>query len=52
MNTARLSAMLVKEYHDIKSNFTILSVLFVPLFLAVIFSRLDGEQDFALSFIF
>ncbi|MFP7495133.1 ABC transporter permease [Terribacillus saccharophilus] len=52
MNTARLSAMLVKEYHDLKSNFTILSVVIVPIFMAVLFSRMEGEKDFGLSFVF
>lgn len=52
MNTARLSAMLVKEYHDLKSNVSILSILVLPIFLAVLYSRMDGSQDFSIAFIF
>ncbi|MFP7478718.1 ABC transporter permease [Terribacillus saccharophilus] len=52
MNAARISAMLVKEYHDMKSNVQVLSILIVPIFLAVLYSRMDGEQEFAASFVF
>jgi ABC-2 type transport system permease protein len=52
MNAARLSAMLVKEYHDAKSNVQVLSVIIVPIFLAILYSRMDGELDFAASFVF
>ncbi|SDD04570.1 ABC-2 type transport system permease protein [Terribacillus halophilus] len=51
MNAARISAIIVKEYHDLKANVQVLMMLLIPIFLAVLYSRM-GDDGKEFSFVF
>ncbi|QXE02095.1 ABC transporter permease [Terribacillus sp. DMT04] len=52
MNTARLSAIIVKEYHDLKANVQVLMMVILPAFMAVLYSRMGSGDGGLFSFVF
>ncbi|SNZ17069.1 ABC-2 type transport system permease protein [Terribacillus aidingensis] len=52
MNAARISAIIVKEYHDLKANVQVLMMVILPAFLAVLYSRMGSGDERIYSFVF